>query len=73
MYAYNHTHNDALIKLTMKEIATADKQRDHAAISGPTGGIANMVTERLEQMVMEAGEETSDLEEESAMASLDID
>ena len=52
----------------MKEIATADKQRYRAAILGPTGGIANMVTERLQQMVMEAGEETSNLEEESAMA-----
>ena len=53
----------------MKEIVTADKQRDRAAISGPTRGIDNMVTERLQQMVMEAGEETSNLEEESTMAA----
>ena len=69
VYAYNRAHNDASIKLMMKEISTADKQREGTAISGTTGGIANMVTERLQQMVMEAGEETSDLEEESAMAA----
>ena len=63
MYAYNHAHNNASIKLMMKEIATADEQRDRSEISGPTGVIANMVTERLQKMVMEAGEETSDSEE----------
>ena len=69
MYAYNHAHNDASIKDMMKEIATADEQRDRAEILGPTGGLSNMVTERLHQMVMEAGQETSDSEEESAMAA----
>ena len=69
MYKYNHAHNDASIKLVMKDIATVDEQRDRAAISGPTGGMANMVTERLQQMVMEAGEETSNSEEESVMAA----
>ena len=44
VYKYNHTHNDASIKLVMKEIATADEQRDITAISGSTGGMANMVT-----------------------------
>ena len=53
----------------MKEIVTADKQRDRAAISGPTRGISNMVTKRLQQMVMDAGEETSNSEEESRMAA----
>ena len=69
MYAYNHAHDNASIKLMMKEIATADKQRDCAAISGPTGGISNMFTEMLQQMVMEAEENTSYSEEESAMAA----
>ena len=69
MYAYNHAHNDVSIKDMMKEIATADEQSYRAAISGLTRGIANLVTERLQQMVMEAGEQTSDLEEESAMAA----
>ena len=69
MYKYNHAHNDASIKLVMKDIATVDEQRDRTVISGPTGGMANMVTERLQKMVMEAGEETSNSEEESAMAA----
>ena len=69
IYAYNHAHNDASIKGMMKEIATADKQRDRAEISGTNGGIANMVTERQQHMVMEVGQETSYSEEESAMAA----
>ena len=32
-YRYNHVHDDTLIKFIMKKIATADEQRDRAAIS----------------------------------------
>ena len=44
IYAYNHAHDDASIKLMMKEIATGDKQRDRTAISGPNRGIAGSKT-----------------------------
>ena len=40
-YRYNHVHDDASIKFIMKQIATADEQRDRGAISGTSSGMAN--------------------------------
>ena len=65
-YRYNHVHDDTSIKFIMKQLATADEQRDRAAISGTSSGMANMV---MQQMMQAAGEETSASEEERAFAA----
>ena len=65
-YRYNHVRDDTSIKFIMKKIATADKQRDRAAISGTSSGMANMF---MQQMMQAAGDETSASEEERAFAA----
>ena len=65
-YRYNHVHDDTSIKFIMKKIATADEQRDRAAISGTSSGMANMV---MQQMMQATGDETSASEEETAFAA----
>ena len=52
-YQYNHVHNDASIKIIMKALATADEQRDRSAVPEPARGFDNMVTNRLEQLMMD--------------------
>ena len=49
-YKYNHCHSAALIKKIMKQLATADKQRDRAAVVTPKG-FANLVTDNLQELV----------------------
>ena len=66
-YKYDHRHDDASIKEVMKHLATADEQRDRAAVAAPAG-FANLVTTKLKELVAGSeGEYTSD--EESAMAA----
>ena len=65
-YRYNHVHDDTSIKFIMKQITTADEQRDLATISGTSSGMANMV---MQQMMQAAGNETSASEEERAFAA----
>ena len=50
----------------MKKIATADKQRDRAAISGRSNGMANMV---MQQIMQAAGDDASTSEDERAFAA----
>lgn len=67
-YQYNHVHSDVSIKWIMAELATADKQQDCTEMKTPSrGGMANLVTDWPQQLVLKVGEETSDSESESAM------
>ena len=70
-YKYNHLHGNASIKCVMKQLATTGKQQDRLAVAAPNG-MANMVTEKLQQIVMGDNGEESDLftsHEESVMAA----
>jgi len=88
-YKYDHRHDDASIKDIMKKLATADEQRDRAAVAAPAG-FANLVTAKLKGLKtgsnmdelrrLVAGTEESDgsskmftSDEESAMAATSDD
>ena len=68
-YKYDHCHDDDSIKEIMRRLATADEQRDRAAVAAPTG-FANLVTDKLKELVDVSDSDpvfTSD--DESAMAA----
>ena len=50
----------------MKALATADEQRDRTAVPEQARGVANMVTDRLEQLMM--CQPATNTEDEAAMA-----
>ena len=50
----------------MKALSTADKQRDRTAVPEQARGVANMVTDLLEQLMM--CQPATDTEDEAAMA-----
>ena len=59
-YTYDHKHDAALIKAIMALLEAADEQCDRTTAPAQTG-IANMVTDRLQEMAVE-GYSTSDVE-----------
>ena len=67
-YKYDHCHDAASIKETMKRLATADEQRDRVAVAVPKG-FANMVTDTLKELVDTSNSYHIFTSDESALAT----
>ena len=68
LYKYDHCQDATSIKDPMKRLATADKQRDRAAVAGLLGFV-NMVTDKLKELVDTSNSNHLSISDKSAMAA----
>ena len=67
-YNYDYCHDAASIKEIMKRLATANEQRDRTAIAAPKG-FANMVTDKLRELVDTSDSDALSTTDESVMTA----
>jgi hypothetical protein len=68
LYKYDHCHDATLIKDTMKRLATADKQRDRAAIAA-LPRFVHMATDKLKVLMDTSNSNRLSVSDKSAMAA----